>query len=58
MFIIMLTSLLGSALSSNSVFVVQAATHLKGLAEKAKLNEKHVRICPEFIRRKMDTLTL
>ena len=26
------------------MFVVQAATHLKGLAEKAKLNKKHVRI--------------
>ena len=23
---------------------MQAATHLKGLAEKAKLNERHVRI--------------
>ena len=23
---------------------VQAATHLKGLADKAKLNEKHVKI--------------
>ena len=26
------------------MFNMQVATHLKGLAEKAKLNEKHVRI--------------
>ena len=26
------------------MFDVQVATHLKGLAEKAKLNEKHVKI--------------
>ena len=26
------------------MFGVQVATHLKGLAEKAKLNEKHVKI--------------
>ena len=26
------------------MFDMQVATHLKGLAEKAKLNEKHVRI--------------
>ena len=26
------------------IFDVQVATHLKGLAEKAKLNEKHVKI--------------
>ena len=26
------------------MFVVQVATHLKGLADKAKLNEKHVKI--------------
>ena len=26
------------------MFDVQVATHLKGLADKAKLNEKHVRI--------------
>ena len=26
------------------MFDMQAATHLKGLAEKAKLNERHVRI--------------
>ena len=26
------------------MFDVQVATHLKGFAEKAKLNEKHVRI--------------
>ena len=31
-------------MSINYLFVMQAATHLKGLAEKAKLNEKHVRI--------------
>ena len=31
-------------ISINRSFVMQAATHLKGLAEKAKLNEKHVRI--------------
>ena len=28
----------------NSVFVVQVATHFKGLPEKAKINEKHVKI--------------
>ena len=42
--------------NSNSVFVVQAATHLKGLAEKAKLNEKHVRIA-RIYKAKMTTLT-
>ena len=26
------------------MFDMQVATHLKGLAEKAKLNERHVRI--------------
>ena len=26
------------------MFDVQVATHLKGLADKAKLNEKHVKI--------------
>ena len=26
------------------MFDMQVATHLKGLAEKAKLNEKHVKI--------------
>ena len=31
-------------MSVNYFFALQAATHLKGLAEKAKLNEKHVRI--------------
>ena len=46
----------GSALSSNSVFVVQAATHLKGLVEKAKLNEKHVRIA-RIYKAKVPTLT-
>ena len=30
------------------MFDVQVATHLKGLAEKAKLNEKHVRIARIF----------
>ena len=31
-------------LNADFIFDVQVATHLKGLAEKAKLNEKHVRI--------------
>ena len=31
-------------LSTISVSDMQAATHLKGLADKAKLNEKHVKI--------------
>ena len=31
-------------LNVDFMFNVQVATHLKGLAEKAKLNEKHVRI--------------
>ena len=31
-------------MSINHLFIMQVATHLKGLAEKAKLNEKHVRI--------------
>ena len=31
-------------LDVNFMFDVQVATHLKGLAEKAKLNEKHVKI--------------
>ena len=31
-------------MSINRLFVMQVATHLKGLAEKAKLNEKHVKI--------------
>ena len=31
-------------LSTSSLSDMQAATHLKGLAEKAKLNERHVRI--------------
>ena len=31
-------------MSINYLSVMQSATHLKGLAEKAKLNEKHVRI--------------
>ena len=31
-------------LGVNFMFDMQVATHLKGLAEKAKLNEKHVRI--------------
>ena len=38
------------------MFVVQAATHLKGLAEKAKLNEKHVRIA-RIYKAKVATLT-
>ena len=32
------------ALDVDSMFDVQVATHLKGLAEKAKLNEKYVKI--------------
>ena len=32
------------ALDVDFMFDVQVATHLKGLAEKAKLNEKHVKI--------------
>ena len=44
------------ALSTNCLFVVQAATHLKGLAEKAKLNEKHVRIA-RIYKAKVATLT-
>ena len=44
------------ALSTNYLFVVQAATHLKGLAEKAKLNEKHVRIA-RIYKAKVATLT-
>ena len=32
------------ALDVNFMFSVQVATHLKGLAEKATLNEKHVKI--------------
>ena len=31
-------------LNADFIFDVQVATHLKGLAEKAKLNEKHMRI--------------
>ena len=31
-------------LNVDFMFDVQVATHLKGLAEKAKLNEKHVKI--------------
>ena len=38
------------------MFVVQTATHLKGLAEKAKLNEKHVRIA-RIYKAKLATLT-
>ena len=38
------------------MFVLQAATHLKGLAEKAKLNEKHVRI-DRIYKAKVTTLT-
>ena len=43
-------------MSPNSLFVVQAATHLKGLAEKAKLNEKHVRFA-RIYKAKVVTLT-
>ena len=32
------------ALDVDFMFDVQVATHLKGMAEKAKLNEKHVKI--------------
>ena len=35
---------------------VQAATHLKGLADKAKLNEKHVKIA-QIYKAKVATLT-
>ena len=38
------------------MFDMQAATHLKGLAEKAKLNEKHVRIA-RIYKAKVATLT-
>ena len=31
-------------LNVDFMFDVQVATHLKGLAEKARLNEKHVKI--------------
>ena len=30
------------------MFDVQVATHSKGLAEKAKLNKKHVKIAPVY----------
>ena len=43
-------------MSTNSLFVTQAATHLKGLAEKAKLNEKHVKIA-RIYKVKVATLT-
>ena len=43
-------------MSINHLSVVQAATHLKGLAEKAKLNEKHVRIA-RIYKAKVATLT-
>ena len=43
-------------MSINYFFVMQAATHLKGLAEKAKLNEKHVRIA-RIYKAKAATLT-
>ena len=43
-------------MSINYLFVMQAATHLKGLAEKAKLNEKHVRIA-RIYKAKVATLT-
>ena len=43
-------------MSINYLSVMQAATHLKGLAEKAKLNEKHVRIA-RIYKAKVATLT-
>ena len=43
-------------MSINYLFVMQAATHLKGLAEKAKLNEKHVKIA-RIYKAKVATLT-
>ena len=43
-------------MSINYLSVMQAATHLKGLAEKAKLNEKHVRIA-RIYKAKAATLT-
>ena len=43
-------------MSINYFFVMQAATHLKGLAEKARLNEKHVRIA-RIYKAKAATLT-
>ena len=43
-------------MSINYLFVMQAATHLKGLAENAKLNEKHVRIA-RIYKAKVATLT-
>ena len=42
--------------SINHLFVMQVATHLKGLAKKAKLNEKHVRIA-RIYKAKVATLT-
>ena len=44
-------------LDVNFMFDVQVATHLKGLAEKAKLNEKHVK-SSGFIRRGWPLLLL
>ena len=38
------------------MFDMQVATHLKGLAEKAKLNEKHVRIA-QIYKAKVASLT-
>ena len=43
-------------MSANCLFVMQEATHLKGLAEKAKLNEKHGRIA-RIYKAKVPTLT-
>ena len=43
-------------MSINYLFAMQVATHLKGLAEKAKLNEKHVRIA-RIYKAKVATLT-
>ena len=43
-------------MSINYLFAMQVATHLKGLAEKTKLNEKHVRIA-RIYKAKVATLT-
>ena len=47
---------MGFMMSINYLFVMQVATHLKGLADKAKLNEKHVRIA-RIYKAKVATLT-
>ena len=43
-------------IGTNCLFFIQVATHLKGLAKKAKLNEKHVRIA-RIYKAKMAALT-